>query len=245
MERLPATLRLQLSPADSRVVLRPANQRGGERVIRETSVAVPEGPWTLTASAPGHTERIATIQVGAGETQTVDLRLTRQTTVRAPQPIGMEGWEQPGKWTQSGSWLVQRGGDYALFGQSPTSGVFTFTATILRGGRLQWVVDYKDNRNYVLLQMDDDDYWRKIVENGRTRELFKAKHGVDKKQGYFTVSVDVTAHALTQKLYKNGTWGVLDSWTASDVDFTGGKFGFYIPGNDEIGLSNFTYTPRP
>jgi hypothetical protein len=156
----------------------------------------------------------------------------------------MEGWDQPAAWTQRGSWLARRGGNFVLFGHSPVNGAFTFTSAILRGGRLQWVVNFKDARNHILLQMDDDDYWRKIVAEGRTRELFKTKHGLDRKQGYFTLSIDLAANTLTHKLYKNGAWTVLDSWTANDIDFTAGKFGFYIPGNDEVGLSNFTYTPR-
>jgi hypothetical protein len=156
----------------------------------------------------------------------------------------MEGWEQPGQWAQEGSWQVRQGGNYVLFGHQPLNGVFTFTSAILKGGRLRWVVNYADTRNHVLMEMDSDDYWRKIVSNGRTRELFKAKHGVDKKQGYWTISIDLIANTLTHKVFRGGSWTTLDTWTVNDQDFTSGKFGFYIPGNDRVGVSNFSFTPR-
>jgi hypothetical protein len=245
LERLPGRVQLQLSPADSRVVLRFTAQRGGERVIRDTALPLPEGSYTFTASAPNHLERSATIQVVSGEIQTVDLRLSRVATARQQvKPIGMEGWEQPGHWTQQGSWQAQRGGNYVLFAPAPTNGTFTFTAAILRGGRLQWFANYRDSRNHVLLQIDEDDYWRHIVADGRRRELFKAKHGVDKKQGYWTISLDIIANTMTHKIFKNDAWTVLDTWTVNDADFTQGKFGFYIPGNDQVGLSNFSFLPR-
>jgi hypothetical protein len=247
LEKMPGTLRLQLAPADSRVVLRPAGGRAGvgERVIKEQSVTVPEGSWTLSATAPNHSEKTATVQVGAGETVTVDLRLSRvAASSKQVKPLGMEGWEQPGQWVQDGAWQVRQGGNYVLFGHQPLNGVFTFTSTILKGGRLRWVVNYTDSRNHMLMEMDSDDYWRKIVTNGRQRELFKAKHGVPKKQGYWTLSIDLIANTMTHKIFRNGAWAVLDTWTVNDQDFTSGKFGFYIPGNDRVGVSNFSFTPR-
>jgi hypothetical protein len=60
LEKLPGTLRLQLAPVDSRVVLRQgtAGARGGaERVIKEQSITVPEGTWTLSATAPNYNEK--------------------------------------------------------------------------------------------------------------------------------------------------------------------------------------------
>ena len=249
LEKLPGTLRLQLSPADSRVVLRAANQgRGGERVIQETTVTIPEGSYTLSATAPNFSERTATIQVAAGEVVNVDLRLgpiTKSAKIAPPsKPIGMEGWEQPGLWTAEGSWQTRQGGNYVLFGSQPVNGSFTFTSAILRGGRLRWVVNFQDARNHVLMEVDTDDYWRKIVKDGRARELFKAKHGVDKRQGYWTLSIDLTANMLTHKVFREGQWSVLDTWTVNDQDFTAGKFGFYIPDRDRVGISNFTFIPR-
>jgi hypothetical protein len=156
----------------------------------------------------------------------------------------MEGWEQPGQWMQEGSWQVRQGGNYVLFGHQPVNGVFTFTSAILRGGRLRWVVNFRDSRNHMLMEMDSDDYWRKIVINGRPRELFKAKHGVDKRQGYWTLSIDLIANTMAHKIFRNGSWAVLDTWTVNDQDFTAGKFGFYIPGNDRVGVSSFSFMPR-
>jgi hypothetical protein len=44
---------------------------------------------------------------------------------------------------------------------------------------------------------------------------------------------------------KNGNdWLTLDSWTEPGRIFSDGKFGFYIPGNDEISISDFTFRPN-
>jgi hypothetical protein len=44
---------------------------------------------------------------------------------------------------------------------------------------------------------------------------------------------------------KNGdTWLTLDSWTEAGRNFSDGKFGFYIPGNDEISISDFKFQPK-
>jgi hypothetical protein len=56
--------------------------------------------------------------------------------------------------------------------------------------------------------------------------------------------MEVIANTLTHKIYKDGGWSVMDTWTVNDADFTAGKFGFYIPGNDQVGLSHFSFQPR-
>ena len=39
-------------------------------------------------------------------------------------------------------------------------------------------------------------------------------------------------------------WLTLDSWTEAGRNFSDGKFGFYIPGNDEISISDFKFQPK-
>ena len=49
---------------------------------------------------------------------------------------------------------------------------------------------------------------------------------------------------VTNRMRVGQQWVILDSWTQPGRDFTDGKFGFLVPGTDEIGISNFRYNPR-
>jgi hypothetical protein len=42
-------------------------------------------------------------------------------------------------------------------------------------------------------------------------------------------------------LREGQNWVPLDKWSPPGKDATAGKFGFYIPGNDQIALSNFNH----
>jgi hypothetical protein len=56
--------------------------------------------------------------------------------------------------------------------------------------------------------------------------------------------VDVTPDHVVTRLKNGDTWLTLDSWTDPARVFSDGKFGFYIPGNDEIGISDFKFQPK-
>jgi hypothetical protein len=41
-----------------------------------------------------------------------------------------------------------------------------------------------------------------------------------------------------------GQWVVLDTFAEPGRNFTNGPFGFLIQGNDEIGISDFSFVPK-
>jgi len=43
--------------------------------------------------------------------------------------------------------------------------------------------------------------------------------------------------------YDGKSWVPLDSWTEVTHNFTAGKFGFFVPGGDEVAVSNFAFYP--
>ena len=58
------------------------------------------------------------------------------------------------------------------------------------------------------------------------------------------IQVDVSADKLIHRVKNGNDWNVIDSWTEPGRNFTEGKFGFLVQGNDEIGVSDFKFTPR-
>ena len=68
-----------------------------------------------------------------------------------------------------------------LYGVTPTSGTFVFSAMLTKGHRLQWVVNYTDPNNYDLFQIDDNNFYRTDIRNGQKTNDAKIPHKGDKK----------------------------------------------------------------
>ncbi|MDX2150054.1 MAG: PEGA domain-containing protein [Bryobacteraceae bacterium] len=241
LAKVNGTLRLTLSPSDSRVTLRLASEPPAQaRVIRDLSLSLPEGQYVLTASAPNFNEKTLTVSLAGGENKGVDLQLQKI----APKQLGMADWDDPSGWKAEGGWLMRRGGNFVLFRPTTVTGTFVFTVMLAKGRRVQWVTNYLDDRNYTLFQLEKRQFTRKEKVNGRENELGKVNHNNDKTESW-AVQVDVSPTMIVHRMLRDGRWEQLDAWTAPPGrNFSNGKFGFYLPGGDQIGLSNFSYTPR-
>jgi hypothetical protein len=157
----------------------------------------------------------------------------------------MADFDQPDLWRQAEGIYTHRGEAFLTFRPSPR-GVFNFTLNLLRGGnifrggRVRWFLDYTDNRNYALFEMDDTNFWAKDVVNGRTRDIARTIH----KQGEKTwvLQIEVSPERVVHKMQIGDQWYLLYTWDQAGRDFTDGKFGFRVQGNDEIGVSDFRFT---
>ncbi|HEY2015085.1 MAG TPA: protein kinase [Bryobacteraceae bacterium] len=237
MERVPGTVRFKLTPPDARVTI----AKTGESPKPATdNMTVPEGSYTITAHAPGFTDRSVTFTLSAGETKTVEMALAAAKV--AAKSLGMADWDDAAAWTQESGWYVRKGGNFVGYKAAPTAGTFVFTADLRKGKRLEWVLARKDAKNYILFQMDKKFFYRTIVVDGKETQLTKAPYSAP-KGGALTIEVDVTADGVVNKLY-DGTWVVLDAWSEAARQFDKGKFGFQIPGGDVVALSNFSFTPK-
>ena len=49
---------------------------------------------------------------------------------------------------------------------------------------------------------------------------------------------------IVHKMFMGGEWVNLDTWAEPGLHFSDGKFGFLVQGDDEIGLTNFTFQPK-
>jgi hypothetical protein len=161
----------------------------------------------------------------------------------------MDDWETPTLWRKDGDTYIHQGAAWIPY-KLPAKGTFTFTVQLQKGGNLfragkiRWAADYVDAKNYALYEIDNKNFWAKVVENGKTFERTKAPHGIDSKDKSFTVQVEVTPDHIIQRLQRDGQWVVLDTWTEAGRNYSAGQFGFLVQGNDQIGISDFKFQPK-
>jgi hypothetical protein len=60
----------------------------------------------------------------------------------------------------------------------------------------------------------------------------------------FTLRVDISSDSVATYVQQGGDWEKVATLPASGLNPTGGKFGFYLPGTDELYISNFSFTPK-
>ncbi len=170
-----------------------------------------------------------------------------------PPPVAratsMDGFESQQGWMQqdNGVWR-HKGGGFLTY-KLPSNGVFTFAiylvkgGSLFRGGRVRWVTDYVDSKNYVLSELDENSLTVRDFVNGKPTEHGRFKHNVESKDKAWAIQIEISPDSLIQRIQKDQQWITLDTWTKPEHKFTDGKFGFLVQGGDEIGVSDFKFTP--
>jgi len=229
LEAAPAELKITFTPADAKVAI----SKGELPTMVSSGVPLnlAAGTYTLTARTADGSMRYSTFEVIAGQSKTLDLSLA---------PNGMSKWDDPGAWKQEGDSFTRKGGGFVLYGVVPASGTFAFSAMLTKGHLLQWVLNYTDAKNYVLFQMDDDNFYRTVIRNGEKTNEIKVSDKGDKKH-FRALHIRVSNTELVHQIRHGDVWTVLDRWTEPGANLSLGKFGFYIPGDDQVVLSSFAH----
>ncbi len=235
LERAVGTLQVALTPANGRLTYRHQNETENHP-IEGSKVDLAEGTYLITANAPGYAERSQGVQIVAGQSQHLELQLTPLKL--KPTTYGMAEWEKTGGWRHDGDWYIRRGGDFFFYPILPGSGDLRFTASLRRGRRLQWVLNYVDPKNYLLFQIDKNNFVRYQVLGGKRTKLREIPHGLQSKDTY-QLQVTLAAGKVIHQAYENSKWMPLDEWTDVPEALRSGKFGFYLPGSDELAVSHF------
>ena len=229
LEPAPGELKITFTPVDARVAVVKGDLL--KVVTSGVPVNLDPGIYTLTARAADGFTSSSSLEVVAGQSRTLDLSLS---------PNGMSKWDDPGAWKHDKDQFVRKGGDFVLYGIVPASGTFVFTGIPLKGHLLQWVLNYTDTKNYVLLQIDENNFYRSVIRNGEKTDEIIVPHRGDKK-AFRTLHVRVSSTEIVHQIKQGDRWKILDRWTQPGTDLSRGKFGFYIPGNDEIAISSFAH----
>jgi len=233
LEASTGQLKIVFSPADANVVV----ARAKEAPIKVTSgvpLSLAPGSYELTVHT-GSFPRSAPLEIVAGQTRTLG--------PFSLAPGGIQDFEDAAGWKANNEWFVHKGGKFVLFKTVPTSGTFVFSALLDKGHRLQWIFHYTDERNYELFQMDENNFYRSVVRNGDTTESVKVPFKTEKKKPR-TFQVSVTPNRIVHQIQQNNSWVDLDSWSEPGENLSTGNFGFYLPGGDEVELSNFGFYPE-
>jgi PEGA domain len=242
-------IRLALNPGDAQVTYRHSDETQSHPV-RDPNLKLESGSYVFTAKAPGFTDKVERIQLAAGETRTVELTLLKPPPPPAPKaPAGGVDWSRSGWAQEDGAW-VRKGGNFVVIKSGSVNGTISFTAQLKKGGgflrgagKIRWFVDFTNSKNYAVFELDKKNFQAKDVREGRAFDRERTQHNGGELKAV-DIQVEVAGDRVTNRMKVGQQWIVLDSWTQPGRDFTDGKFGFLVTGNDEIGIANFRYTPR-
>lgn len=229
LEGTPGELKITFKPADANVAVVKGD------LLKMVSSGVPlnlaPGTYTLTARTSDRFTRTSTFEVMPGQSKTLDLSLA---------PNGMSRWDDPGAWKQEKDSYIRKGGDFVLYAAVPASGTFLFSVMPAKGHLLQWVFNYIDSKNYVLFQIDDTNFYRAVIRNGQKTDEIKVPDKGDKKS-FRSFNIRVSPTEIVHQVKHGDSWTLLDRLTQPGTNLSQGKFGFYIPGNEQVALSSFTH----
>ncbi len=225
-----------------------------ERTVAETELSLAEGTYRVTGSAPQYVDAVATVHVavGRGVTATLAMKRPEKTPVQTQAKqtaFSMEVWAKaggaapsPSSWTREDKLWVKRGGEFVVAPINPAAGAYYFTAIVMKGKRLEWVLNYKDDKNYDLFQLEDKNLVRTQYVNGKKGESVKSSHPI-KAKDYVSVMIAITPGAIVHSFFVQQQWQAVDKWERQGGGLQG-KFGFHVPGKDQIGVSDFRFTPN-
>jgi hypothetical protein len=230
LDAAPGELRITFAPADAQVTIAKAGETP-TKVSSGGTLSLAAGSYTLTVKTADNFVRSSTIEVTPGQSRSLDLSLA---------PSGMSKWDDVASWKQENGSFVHKGGDFVMYSVSPTAGTFVFSAMLTKGHRLQWMLNCTDVNNYILFQMDDNNFYRTVVRNGQKGDETKIPHKGGKKS-FQTLQIRVSANEIVQQIRQGDGWAALDRWTQPGGNLTLGRFGFYIPGSDQVALASFAH----
>lgn len=142
---------------------------------------------------------------------------------------------------------VRKGGGFVPYHVPRAPGHYTFLAQarksgLFHRGKLQWYAAYEDGDNYVLFTLDGKHASVREVRDGKSTEVNRIPFSLS-SDDWVQVDLAVKPDSIDARVKTpDGEWNELGPISSAGHDFTEGKVGFYIPGNDEIAVSNFRFS---
>jgi hypothetical protein len=88
--------------------------------------------------------------------------------------------------------------------------------------------------------MDDNNFYRTVFKDGQKGDETKIPHRNDKKS-FRTFQIHVGPNEIVHQIRQGESWVVLDRFAQPGANLNAGRFGFYVPGNDQVTLSSFSH----
>jgi hypothetical protein len=206
--------------------------RSGDSAVHTftgTHQDLPEGEYTFTARADGYGERVSNEHISWDNVHVIDL--TQESALPA---LGIADWEK-GLWSKKGGAFEGKSGGFNIF-PKPLS--FVQFMVHAQGGKsyAHWLMHYVNEKNYIQCVIDDDGFRAERVTEGKS-ELLIGKKGVQKSDWY-TIRVVARSDGASISLQKgNNNWEPLADVKANGFAET--KFGFNVPGGQQLYLASF------
>ena len=125
--------------------------------------------------------------------------------------------------------------------------MFRFNVQLLKGGnalglgkKIRWALGYTDGRNHATFEVEKNKFRRINVSNGKSSK--GGEYRWDGALDAFGVQIEVTGNQIVHKVQIGGQWTIVDRVTDA-ANLSSGKFIFLVNGNEEIGISDFHFTP--
>ena len=218
--------------------------------VHGSQLELPPGGYMFSGSAPGFVTLSVHLIVAAGQNHEMTFNLVREKPVAPPPPTthGMSDFSELATWTKDGDNWVHKGGGFQAYKLTP-KGTFTFTVQLIKGGsflhggEIRWCVQYLNPQNYLLTEVDRKNFSALVIRDGEKLYRVKKAHNLGNQKA-FTVQLDIAPDHLIQSLLIDNKWITFDQFREPGRDYTQGKFGFLIQGNDEIAISDFKFVPK-
>jgi lipopolysaccharide biosynthesis regulator YciM len=228
-------------------------RQGGKPVqnfTNSTRLSLAEGQYEVASKGP------AGIELTDPLTVTAD---TKQVTVRV---VG--GIERFSGWSSTGGWYYRKATSdgFVPYLDTTSEGRFTFTVRRLErrgnpfstGDRLRFAVAYVDPQNYIMCELDRDNFYRIERRNGVDVKdsVRRVAHGIPTNSTFvhFTVQASpngvlAVSYSLDAKSYTQiDQWNLLGAQAKAFAQaIAKGRFAFSLRENDELWIQNFQYHP--
>jgi len=241
MQSAAGNLKIDVAPPGlaAHLTIRGEGDDTAKTIAEGQPLPLSEGQYTIMASAPGYQDASQTVHVTAGQTLNAGLTLKPLVAkTEKPKGVALADWEKTGGWEKDGAYLTRRGGGMSFAPSAAEAGHYAFNVRMIKGKRLEWVVNYQDDRNNVLFEVDDDHIATTSLVGG-TKLTMKTPIHINREEWVMVVmdvsdsEVNVTVSQKDQKYTRS-----------APISHATGKFGFRVPGKDQIELGNFRFDPR-
>ena len=232
LEAAPGELKITFTPADAIVTL----SEGAERTIKVTSgntTSLAAGSYNLNARTADNFIRSATVEIAAGRNEIFGSFSPPRRHVEVGRP----------NWLEAGEGRVRPQGRrfrHVAALLTPRARSLSRPSLIRATGCNGWLLNCADAHTRFLYQMDDDNLYRTVVRNGQKGDEIKIPHKSDKK-AFRTLMIRVGTSEIVHQIKQGDGSVVLNCFSVPGTYLNQGRFGFDIPGGDQVALANFSH----
>jgi len=226
--RADGVVNLQIKPPGAQISWRRAGDSQAHQARNNTALPLPPGQYLIVASAPKYDNHEETVQVDSGKAVLLSWSLNAQKAAAsapaAPAAAGSAAFASPDEWQEQNGWWFHKGPTWAWMKSTRGS----FNIAIARkagglfgsGGKVDFQIAYKDERNRVAYQLDEHKLVRRAYANGSNKQ-HSANHAM--KGDAYELRIDIEPNRI---VVRDGAGNTLDDYSDTNADFPAGKFGF-------------------